>query len=157
MRSQWHFNPLPFPRGRGSCLRAARCWLPLPHFCLGSDGPTIAVPRTFRPHSNQNQMSPRAWLESRLIKLCYTVRSTELCHATRLLAEPFLWSPVTLCHPSWGWDSSLTTVFRKASSGIFERLYISRGSSQAKDRTQVSHISGRFFTSWAAREAQYKL
>ena len=30
----------------------------------------------------------------------------------------------------------------------------SRGSSQPRDRTQVSHIVGRFFTSWATREAQ---
>ena len=31
----------------------------------------------------------------------------------------------------------------------------SRGSSQPRDRTQVSHTAGRFFTSWAAREAFY--
>ena len=31
---------------------------------------------------------------------------------------------------------------------------LSRGSSQPRDRTQVSHIAGRFFTSWATREAQ---
>ena len=31
----------------------------------------------------------------------------------------------------------------------------SRGSSQPRDRTQVSHIAGRFFTSWATREAFY--
>ena len=30
----------------------------------------------------------------------------------------------------------------------------SRGSSQPKDRTQVSCITGRFFTSWATREAK---
>ena len=30
----------------------------------------------------------------------------------------------------------------------------SRGSSQPRDRTQVSHIAGRLFTSWAIREAQ---
>ena len=30
----------------------------------------------------------------------------------------------------------------------------SRGSSQLKDWTQVSHIAGGFFTSWATREAQ---
>ena len=30
----------------------------------------------------------------------------------------------------------------------------SRGSSQPRDWTQVSHIAGRFFTSWATREAQ---
>ena len=29
----------------------------------------------------------------------------------------------------------------------------SRGSSQLRDWTQVSHIAGRFFTSWATREA----
>ena len=30
----------------------------------------------------------------------------------------------------------------------------SRGSSQPRDRTQVSHIAGGFFTSWATREAR---
>ena len=30
----------------------------------------------------------------------------------------------------------------------------SRGSSQPRDRTQVSHIAGGFFISWATREAQ---
>ena len=30
----------------------------------------------------------------------------------------------------------------------------SRGSSQSRDRTQVSHIAGGFFTSWVTREAQ---
>ena len=30
----------------------------------------------------------------------------------------------------------------------------SRGSSQRKDQTQVSHIAGRSFTSWATGEAQ---
>ena len=30
----------------------------------------------------------------------------------------------------------------------------SRGSSQPRDQPQVSHIAGRFFTSWATREAQ---
>ena len=30
----------------------------------------------------------------------------------------------------------------------------SRGSSQPRDGTQVSHIAGRFFTSWAIEEAQ---
>ena len=30
----------------------------------------------------------------------------------------------------------------------------SRGSSQPRDRTQVSHIAGGFFTIWATREAR---
>ena len=34
---------------------------------------------------------------------------------------------------------------------------ISRGSSQPRDRTQVSHIAGEFFTNWAVKEARYTL
>ena len=30
----------------------------------------------------------------------------------------------------------------------------SRGSSQPRDQTQISHTAGRFFTSWATREVQ---
>ena len=33
-------------------------------------------------------------------------------------------------------------------------LLFSRGSSQPRDWTQVSHFAGRFFTSWATREAR---
>ena len=33
----------------------------------------------------------------------------------------------------------------------------SRGSSQPRDRTHTSHIAGRFFTSWATREAPYQI
>ena len=39
------------------------------------------------------------------------------------------------------------------SPGIWVGVPFSRGSSQPRDWTQVSHISGRFFTSCAAREA----
>ena len=31
---------------------------------------------------------------------------------------------------------------------------VSRKSSQPRDQTQVSHVAGRYFTSWATREAQ---
>ena len=30
----------------------------------------------------------------------------------------------------------------------------SRGSSQARDQTQASHVAGKFFTDWATREAR---
>ena len=33
-------------------------------------------------------------------------------------------------------------------------FFLLQGSSQPRHRTQVSHIAGRFFTSWAIREAQ---
>ena len=32
----------------------------------------------------------------------------------------------------------------------------SRGSAQPRDQTQVSHVAGRFFTSWATREAHWR-
>ena len=32
-------------------------------------------------------------------------------------------------------------------------IFFSRGSSQPRDRTQVSHITGRLFTVWATKEA----
>ena len=32
-----------------------------------------------------------------------------------------------------------------------------RGSSQPRDRTQVSHIAGRFFTNWATRSVKFSL
>ena len=35
-----------------------------------------------------------------------------------------------------------------------EAFPFSRGSSQPRDQTQISHIAGRFLTSWATREAQ---
>ena len=33
----------------------------------------------------------------------------------------------------------------------------SSASSKSRDQTQVSHIAGRFFTSWATKEAQHLL
>ena len=33
-----------------------------------------------------------------------------------------------------------------------DTIPFSRGSTQPRDQTQVSHIAGRFFTSWATRE-----
>ena len=36
-------------------------------------------------------------------------------------------------------------------------LSSSRGSSQPRDRTQVSHIAGRFFTSWATKETHLQI
>ena len=47
------------------------------------------------------------------------------------------------------------TVHRILQARILEwvALPFSRGSSQPRDQTQVSHIAGRFFTNWATREA----
>ena len=57
---------------------------------------------------------------------------------------------LTLC------DSMDYTVYGILQARILEWVAIpfSSGSSQPRGRTQVSHIAGGFFTSWATREAQ---
>ena len=54
--------------------------------------------------------------------------------------------PHGLCSP---WNSS------GQDTGVGS-LSLSRGSSQPRDRTRESHIAGRFFNSWATREAHRK-
>ena len=53
----------------------------------------------------------------------------------------------------------LYTVHGTLQARILERVafLFSRGSSQSRDPTQVSHIAGRSFTSWAQREALSKI
>ena len=60
------------------------------------------------------------------------------------------WSCLTLCNPMDNY-----TVHGILQARILEWVAIpfSRGSSQPRDQTQVSHIADRFFTSWATREA----
>ena len=58
-------------------------------------------------------------------------------------------SCLTLCNPM---DYTVHEILR---ARILEwaAFSFSRGSSQPRDQTQVSRIAGRFFTSWATREA----
>ena len=60
-------------------------------------------------------------------------------------------SPVRLSETPW-----TNTVPGILQARILERVAFPfcRGSSQSRYRTQVSHIAGGFFTSWATREAQ---
>ena len=57
---------------------------------------------------------------------------------------------LTLCNPM---DCTVRGILQ---ARILEWVAISfsRGSSQPRDRTQVSLIAGRFFTSWPTKEAQ---
>ena len=66
------------------------------------------------------------WSEVKVTKLCLT-----------------LWDPMD-CSP---WNSP------GQNTGVGS-LSLLQGSSQPRDQTQVSHIAGRFFTSWATREAR---
>ena len=79
------------------------------------------------------------WGKGPLLWLCWflevKVKLSQLC--------PNLWDPMDY------------TVHGILQARILEWVAFpfSRGSSQPRDRTQVSHIAGRFFTSWATREA----
>ena len=59
-------------------------------------------------------------------------------------------SRLTLCDPM---NYSVRGILQ---ARLLERVAVpfSKGLSQSRDRTQVSHIAGGFFTSWATREAQ---
>ena len=59
----------------------------------------------------------------------------------------------TLCHPM---DYTAHGILQ-ARIPEWGAIPFSRGSSQPRNWTQVSCIAGRFFTSWATREAQRKI
>ena len=58
-------------------------------------------------------------------------------------------SRLTLCNPI---DYTVHEILQARVLEWVAFLF-SRGFSQPRDWTQVSHIAGRFFTSWATREA----
>ena len=73
----------------------------------------------------------------------------EMCCALSLNCVRFFETPWTVAHQ--------TPLFMGIlQPRILEWLAMpsSRGSSQPRDQTQVSHIAGRFFNIWATREAQ---
>ena len=59
----------------------------------------------------------------------------------------------------WLCDPMYYTVYGILQARLLELIAVpfSWGSSQPRDWTQVSHIAGGFFTSWATREAQWKI
>ena len=68
------------------------------------------------------------------------------------VAQPY----PTLCDPM-NCSSPGSSVHGTLQARILEWVAVpfSMASSQTRDQTQVSPIAGRFFTSWATREAQY--
>ena len=65
------------------------------------------------------------------------------------------WSCLTLCNPM-DYSPPASSVMGILQASILEWVAMpsSRGSSQPRDRTQVSHTAVRFFTIWDTREAQ---
>ena len=68
-----------------------------------------------------------------------------MCSAVLTLCDPMNCSPP---------DSSVHGILQ-ARMLEWAAMPSSRGSSQLRDQTQVSHIADRFFSIWATREAQF--
>ena len=85
---------------------------------------------------------------TRYLSTCYTNTGID-CSAMMLIVKVAQSCP-SLCGPM---DY---TVHRTPQARILEWVAFpsSRGSSQPRDWTHVSHIACRFFTSWATKEAQ---
>ena len=99
----------------------------------GSQGLVQVVPLVKRRLQAATGGGRKLILLSKL--LCVCVKVTQSC--------PTLWDPQ-------GLSSHGTLQARRLKWVAFP---FSRGSSQPRDRTQVSCIAGGFFTSWATREA----
>ena len=74
--------------------------------------------------------------------------SAILRHSCPTLVQLFA-TPWTIVH-----QAPLPMGIQKVGILQWVAMPSSRGSSQPRDQTQVSHMAGRFFTIWATREAQ---
>ena len=74
------------------------------------------------------------------------------CESVVARSCPTLWNPMHCSLPG-------SSIHRLLQARILEWISIpfSRGSSQPRDWTRVSHIAGRFSTVWATRETKEKL
>ena len=75
-------------------------------------------------------------------------------------SEVLEWGAITFSGSEIKWMSTLCNPMNYTVHGILQARILewaafpfSRGSSQPRDQTQVSHIVGGFFTNWATREA----
>ena len=102
----------------------------------------------------KSQTQLRAWAE--LIPYSYKWEHIytyiHICIYIKLYSIHWKWKPFSharLCNPM---DYIVHGILH---ARILEwaAFTFSRGSSQPRDWTQVSHVGGRFFTSWATREA----
>ena len=70
-----------------------------------------------------------------------------------MLFAGFLWEVVIFCEALLAYQTPLSIGILQARILEWVAMLCSRGSSQPRDRTRVSHIAGGFFTTWATREA----
>ena len=111
--------------------------------------PEISAYMTFAYYSNINSntdisfeiSSPTMQLKNILKPLYFSSSNGIFIMKVKVKVSPLC---RTLC------DSMDYTVH-----GILQARILSRGSSWPRDQTQVFHVAGRFFTSWATREAHF--
>ena len=105
-------------------------------------------------HEVQGRNDIRTELPVRIAHHRFWLRSESLICCRCLVAQ----SCPTLCNPT---DSSPpgSSVHGISQARILEwvAMPFSRGSSWPRNRTRVSWIAGRFFNSWATREALFKV
>ena len=101
---------------------------------------------TFLPRSRSLEIS---WLQS---PSAVILEPPKIKSATISTVSPII------CHEVMGLDAMNLVFWMLSFKPTFAlssfTLLFSTGSSQIRNRTQVFHIAGRFFTSWATREAQ---
>ena len=129
---------------RSSQLRDRNCLLHLLHWQAGSSLIHLQLIPSFANKCliTVSLCGLSTWKKNLLISLTQTFRLKMKVRVTQ--------SCPTLCDPM---DYTLHGILQ-ARILKWVAFPFSRGSSQPRDQTQVSHIAGRFFTSWAAREAQ---
>ena len=104
-------------------------------------------------HQGSQYIMQNAWLDKAQAGIRIVgknINNLTYTDDTSLRAESESQSCATFCNPM---DYTVPGILQ---ARILEWVAFpfSRGSSQPRDRSQVSCIAGRFFTSWATREAQ---
>ena len=115
-----------------------------------SDGQEASKPKEY---TISRRMDTYIWIAQVFYRLFFISKKSQWVHTEQLLSSVrFFVTP-----PLHGLQVPSSSVHRDSlgKNRILEWVAMpsSRGSSQARDRTQVSRIAGRFFTVWATREA----
>ena len=140
--------------GRQSCGYFPLAWLMESRLlCVSGSWNDSAIPAAHHSqHREQRGESEttQPFIQSLILSWPFLISLGLQWHSVKV-AQSFL----TLCDPM---DCSLpgSSVLGILQAEILEWVAIpfSRASSQPRDRTEVSHIAGGFFTVWATRKAQ---
>ena len=124
-----------------------RAWQPIPVFLPGESPWTE---ETGGLQSMGSQRDGHDWVtqhstEHRVTQLTYIIDNV---NHKNVLKSDKSWSHSVMSDSLWPHE------LYRFSTGVDSGVLFSKGSSQPRDRTQVSPIAGGFFTVWATREVQ---